>query len=86
MAIVQEQATRWIKQALHFNASFEAEIIALVPEIPLDWTTLPYCPAVRASCVARVGIAMASICYPAVRSALATTTIWGMIAWPGIRR
>jgi hypothetical protein len=45
MATVQEQATRWIKQALHLDAPFEAEIIALVPEIPLNWTTLPYCPA-----------------------------------------
>ena len=45
MATVQEQATRWIKQALHFDAPFEAEIIALVPEIPLNWATLPYCPA-----------------------------------------
>ena len=35
MATVQEQATLWIKQALHFDASFEAEIIALVPAIPL---------------------------------------------------
>jgi hypothetical protein len=45
MATAQEQATRWIKQALHVDAPFEAEIIALVPEIPLNWTTLPYCPA-----------------------------------------
>ncbi len=45
MATVQEQAITWIKQALHFDASFEAEIIALVPTIPLAWTTLPCCPA-----------------------------------------
>ena len=45
MATVQEQAIEWIKQALHFDASFEAEIIALVPTIPLAWTNLPYCPA-----------------------------------------
>ena len=32
MATVQEQAIGWIKQALHFDAPFEAEIIALVPE------------------------------------------------------
>jgi hypothetical protein len=45
MATVQEQAIEWIHQALHFDATFTEEIVALVPTIPLSLVGMPYCPA-----------------------------------------
>jgi hypothetical protein len=45
MATVQEQAIEWIHQALHFDATVEREIVAIVPSIPLSLTGMPYCEA-----------------------------------------
>jgi hypothetical protein len=45
MATVQEQATRWIHQALKFDASVTDEIVSVVPSIPLSMKGMPYCPA-----------------------------------------
>jgi NADH:ubiquinone oxidoreductase subunit E len=45
MPTVQEQAIEWIHQALHFDAAFTEEIVAIVHTIPLSLVGMPYCPA-----------------------------------------
>jgi hypothetical protein len=42
MVTVQEQAIEWIHQALHFDAAFTEEIVAIVPTIPLSLVGMPY--------------------------------------------